>query len=555
MIQQLSIRNYALIEQLELNFKSQLTTITGETGSGKSILLGALGLILGKRADTTALQDKEKKCVVEGTFDLKDYARNYSINDFFRRYDLDYDHLTVIRREITPSGRSRAFINDTPVNLNQLRELTTQLVDIHSQHETLELGTTQFQRTVLDIYAGNEELLRKYTENYRAYKQLQDELKELREREHRAQQDADYYQFQYDELEQAELKAGEEQALELELKTLSNSEEIKRTLNSVSDLMNEGSGNVVASLQQARQLLSKVSEWVSDGESLESRLESAYIEISDLSYELSALIEKVDLDPRRLEVVNERLDVLNGLFQKHKVDDADGLIKLRDELEVRIAGIGSLAKQIVQKEAAVKASESDLIALADKLSDKRKKKAPALQKEVHNLLKQLAMPNAELDVKCIALPEPGPHGSDQVEFHFKANKGGHFNEIGKVASGGELSRLMLTIKSILARVKTLPTVIFDEIDTGISGDVADKTGNILSDMASTIQVIAITHLPQMASKGQHHWRVFKDHSGKSTVTQVVTLDEEGRVDEIAKMLSGEDLTEAARENARVLLKR
>jgi len=553
MITHLSIRNYALIDSLELDFAPNLTTITGETGSGKSILLGALGLILGERADTTSLKDTAQKCIIEGVFQLEDYARNYQVNDFFSRYELDYEDLTTIRREITSSGRSRTFVNDTPVNLQQLRELTTQLVDIHSQHETLHLNQAHFQRNVLDIYAGNDSLLKKYTTTYQEWVSLTKELADLTEREENAKKDLDYFQFQYDELEKLSLKAGEEKELERELETLSNAESIQSNLRAVVELINEKEDNVVEQMNTIKRQITSVASYFEDGEQLTQRLESCYAELNDIAADLDDKAQAVSMDPKRLAVVEERLDKVNGLLVKHRMQTTEELLAFQTELETKIQGIGSLEEQLEKTQKQLEVSYTLLLEHGKKLSVSRNKSIAPLCKAIKSILEQLAMPNADLEVRMEPLEVPANHGVDHIGFYFKANKGGTHNEIGKVASGGELSRLMLAIKSILAEVKTLPTVIFDEIDTGISGDVADKTGNILKQMAKSLQVIAITHLPQMASKGDQHWKVYKDSSGASTVTQVEVLDRNGRIDEIAKMLSGEALTDAARENARVLL--
>lgn len=553
MLQSLNVSNYALIQSLELDFRPNYTTITGETGSGKSILLGALGLILGERADTTVLQDKSRKCIVEGAFELSEYASNYTINNFFERHDLDYDHLTTIRREITPNGRSRAFVNDTPVTLAQLKELTTQLVDIHSQHETLTINDSEFQLSVVDSSAGNEELLLKYHQEWKAYRDLKSEMMRLEEEESRSKLDLDFYQFQVKELDEADLKEGEETVHEEELQTLANAEDIKRVLHGAVDAFSGDSTNLLATLKEIRTALKKIAGFNASLGTLNERLNSASLELEDVAAELEQMADDVAHNPERLQWLNDRLDLLNSLMNKHRVTDSAALIALHTELDEKVNSIGSLSEDIEKLRIQIQQQEEKLTALASKISAKRQKALPKIMEQVHGMLSLMAMPHAKLEIECTPLQTFGPNGMDRVRFLFKANKGGDLKELGKVASGGELSRLMLSIKALMASVKTLPTIILDEIDTGISGDVADKAGNIMKQMATNMQVICITHLPQIASKGDHHYKVAKETTNDSTITCVHILNETERVDEIAKMLSGESLSEAAIENAKVLL--
>lgn len=553
MLLHLSVRNYALIEHLELDFKPNFTTITGETGSGKSIILGALGLILGERADTSALSSDSDKCIIEGQFNLKDYGLNYVLNNFFERYDLDYADTTIVRREITPSGKSRAFINDTPVNLNQLKELTAQLVDIHSQHQTLKLNTNAFQLNIVDAFADHNETLKKYLQAYQQHKQLTRELEQLEEQERKSKMDLDYFQFQFDELHNAELKPNEAEEVEQELNTLSNAEEIIRSLSGAHQLMDGDGKSLLSGLHEAKSLLGKIGNYSKNIGELSERLESSYLELRDIAAEVEGLQSEVQYDPERIEQLNDRLNLVNTLLQKHHVQTVEELLNIRDELEVRISNIGSIDEQILALRAKKDKASEALNKLGEKISTQRKKVIPKIEKQIKATLSQLAMPNAELKIACDPLDAPGSDGLDKVGFEFKANKGGQFKNIAKVASGGELSRLMLTIKALVAEKSTLPTIIFDEIDTGISGDVADKAGIILKQMAENMQVLSITHLPQIASKGNHHLKVYKEDIGKVTKTNVVHLDQNERVDEIAKMLSGEALSKAAIENAKVLL--
>jgi DNA repair protein RecN (Recombination protein N) len=555
MLLHLSVKNYALIDHLELDFQPNLTTITGETGSGKSIILGALGLILGERADSAALKSNSIKCVIEGQFNLKNYGENYLVNNFFERYDLDYQDVSIIRREITPSGKSRAFINDTPVNLNQLKELSTQLVDIHSQHQTLKLNTNAFQLDVVDAFAQHDDALKAYHQTWQEHKQLDRELVQLLETERQSKLDANYFQFQFNELDEAKLQLNEESSVEEELNTLSNAEEIIRSLSGAVDVLSNSDNNILLGLKDVKANLFKISGFHSSIGALSERVESSYLELQDITAELEQLEGEVQYNPERIEHLNDRLNLVNGLLQKHRVSTVQELLVIRDELDVKLGNVNSIDEQIVALREKLAKVEAKMNKRGEAISAKRQKVIPGIEKQVAELLAQLAMPNAQLQVVQERAEQPSGDGFDKITFEFKANKGGQFHHISKVASGGELSRLMLTIKALVARRSTLPTIIFDEIDTGISGDVADKAGGILRGMAENMQVLSITHLPQIASQGHHHLRVYKDNSGEATQTHVVPLTPEERVSEIAKMLSGEDLSEAAIENAKVLLER
>lgn len=550
MLKHISIQNYALIDKLEVDFSEGLTIITGETGAGKSILLGALGLIAGNRADTQVLQDKTKKCVVEASFNIKDY----SLKDFFWTNELDYEVETNIRREITPEGKSRAFINDTPVTLVQLKSLAERLADIHSQHQTLTLNGSEFQLSVVDTYASHAEILNDYSTQYKQYKMLEKALNDLIAKEAQARKDLDYFQFQFNELEEANLKPGEQQELEQELETLNNAEDIKHNLSKAAMGLNGGEQNLIASLNEIKALLTNIAKFKPEINELSSRLTSSYIELKDISNELESLEQDIVYDPKRIETLSTQLDVIYRLQQKHQVKTVEELISLKDELSSKLLEFSSLETEIEKTKKELGTIQKNLTAHAKKIAANRKKVIPKIEKETAALLSSLAMPNAQLKIEHIDTETLGPNGSDKINFLFSANKGSDFKELSKVASGGELSRLMLSIKSLIAQLTALPTIIFDEIDTGVSGDVADKVGSIMNSMAKSIQVITITHLPQIASKGQSHLFVYKEDKNNKTYSNIKKLSVEERIQEIAKMLSTGTPTAAAINNAKELLK-
>jgi DNA repair protein RecN (Recombination protein N) len=550
MLKTLSIRNYALIDALEIDLAKGLTIITGETGAGKSILLGALGLLLGDRADSSSLYDKEQKCVVEGTFQVKEYG----LKDFFEENDLDYANETVIRREITPEGKSRAFINDTPVNISLLKMIANNLVDVHSQHETLTLNESSFQLEAVDAVASSGELLAEYKTAFKNFRKVSEQLRDLNEKEAKAKKDLDYFNFQFEELNAAQLKKDQQPELEAELQTLENAEAIKSGLSKSAFTLDGAEESLLAALTDIKNTLSQLAKFNPQVAQLSERINSAHIELKDISSELESLNDEIIHDPKRIEEVQERLDVIYRLQQKHSVKTIEELIVLRDELEKKISDIGSLEMQIKSLEAEQEKLRGKVLDLAGKLSKKRATAAPKLAKEVKETLQQLGMPNAELNVQIEKVESPAASGMDKVTFLFSANKGSVAQQLNKVASGGELSRLMLSLKSLLAKHTSLPTIIFDEIDSGISGDVAAKTGLILEQMAGRMQVLTITHLPQVASKGKSHLFVYKEEGGKRTVTRIKTLTKDERVQEIAKMLSAGKVGEAAIKNAKELLK-
>lgn len=550
MLNHLSVQNYALIDQLEADFPNGLTIITGETGAGKSILLGALGLITGARADTQALQDKSKKCIIEAVFTISGYA----LQPFFKENELDYEAQTTIRREINPEGKSRAFINDTPVTLNQLKELGERLIDIHSQHQTLSLNGADFQLSVVDAFAKNEKALEDYRADYRRYKTLEKELTELIEREAQARKELDYLQFQFNELEDAQLKAGEQTEMEQELETLNNAEDIKSNLSKAAFALNGGDQNLLSSLGEIRTMLNGMAKFKPEIAELGSRISSSYIELKDITAELESLEQDIVYDPKRIEALNERLDELYRLQQKHQVKTAEELIAIKDGLSNRLLDFSSLETSIEKAKTQLGTLQKVLSEKAKAISESRKRSVPKIEKEIASLLASLSMPNAKLQVSQTTLDTFTLSGTDRITFLFSANKGSDFKELNKVASGGELSRLMLSIKSLMAQLAALPTIIFDEIDTGVSGDVADKVGMIMNQMAASMQVITITHLPQIASKGQSHLFVYKEDKNNKTYSNIKKLTADERIREIAKMLSTGTPTAAAISNAKELLK-
>ena len=551
MLQRLLIQNYALIENLDIDFSEGLTIITGETGAGKSILLGALSLILGQRADTQALLNKEKKCVVEGEF----FIKSYNLQQFFKDSELDYSDSTVIRREINQEGKSRAFINDSPVNLNQLKELGSLLVDVHSQHETLTLNKTDFQLSVVDAYAGNKELFGAYQAKYRQYTLLRKDLETLTEQEQKSRADLDYFQFQFNELEQSRLDDIHQQDLEQELETLNHAEEIKTTLEKALFILRETDLNLLNQLNELSSSIGGIGRFYPPAEELNGRLKSCTVELKDIAHEIESASEKTLYDPRRIEILNSTLDGLYSLQKKHRVSSVEELVQIREDLSGKLLNISSLEDQIAKLSAHLEETKAGLLTLAGQLSEKRAQSIPGIEQEIRHLLKEVGMPNASLKVQQDITQgnELSTNGIDSVKFLFSANQGVDYRELAKVASGGELSRLMLCIKALIARLTALPTIIFDEIDTGISGEVAQKVGNVMNVMARNIQVIAITHLPQIAGKGTTHYFVYKENNRERATSSIRQLTGDERIVEIAKMLSGENPTIAAMENAKELL--
>lgn len=550
MLKQLSIQNYALIDQLEMSPEEGLSIITGETGAGKSILLGAMSLILGERANTSVLFNSEKKCIVEGIFNIKAYG----LHSYFNEHDLDYDDETIIRRQINSSGKSRAFVNDMPVRLNVLKDLGKRLVDIHSQHQTLQLNNREFHVNVLDAFAGQLKDVQGFSGKYHSLKNLQGKLEGMLEQEKKAKADEDYFRFQLNELEEAHLKEGEKEELEKELEMLENSEEIQESISLALGGLNRGEENLLSLLNEIYHNVARGSTFYKPLEEIRDRLNSAKIEIEDLSNELDRMDVDAGHDPVKREEVSERLSTIYDLEQKHRVSSESELIQLQEDLAQKVSDISTLDDEIEELKKEIEKEQEALLKEAAKLSARRKKNIPGLQKKIKSIVKDLGMPEATLEVRLQENTELSNKGTDRIEFYFSANKGASPQPIHKIASGGELSRLMLSIKSVLAESTSLPSIIFDEIDTGVSGEVADKVGNILKKMGDNMQVLAISHLPQIAAKGAAHYKVYKKTVGKMTYSNIEKLDKEERVEEVAKMLSGDKVSQAAFENARTLLK-
>ncbi len=550
MLRRLQIKNYALIRDLDVDFTSGLTIITGETGAGKSILIGALSLILGQRADSGVLKDKENKCIVEGVFDVD----GYGLEGLFAENDLDYDRQVIFRREIAPNGKSRAFVNDTPVNLKTLEDLGVRLIDIHSQHQSLELGNRFFQLMVLDNYAGNKPLLTDYQAKFKLYKVLQAELAEAEERSLQLRQDIDYFQFQFEQLSKANLQPGEQEKLEHELERLTHAEEIKTAFQTVANLLGGEEVNVLGSVKESMNVLTKIVKFYPEAAELVERLNVIYLEMSDIYSDTEYSSEKMEVDPGRVVFLNERLDLIYSLQQKHHVAAEEELIQLRDDFGLKVNSVFSNDEVVAGLKIKRKEKEEELLQLADLLSLNRLNVTEPIGNKVEAQLLQLGMPNSRFKVEVKSGLSMSNFGRDEVSFLFTANKNGELSEISKVASGGELSRLMLSIKALISKSKALPTILFDEIDSGISGETADKMGNILKDISRDMQVINITHLPQIAAKGDHHYLVYKEDTDTETITRLKLLTPHDRISELAKMLSGEIITDAARMNATELLK-
>jgi len=550
MLKNILIRNYALIDELEIDLAKGLTIITGETGAGKSILLGALGLLMGDRADVTALNDPSKKCLVEGTFNLKDY----DLKDFFLVHDLEYDVEIIIRREVNPEGKSRAFINDSPVTISVLKLISSRLIDVHAQHETLHLNEAAFQLHALDAVAETSELVAAYKLKFRLFKKNSDQLQSLKEQELKDKKELDYFNFQFNELDTAQLLTGQQAVLEAELETFENAEFIKGGLSNAYFVLAGADKSLIDALTEVKNTLAQLAKFNPTIATLSERVQSSHIELKDIASELEALEGNIVHDPKKADNVQEKLDVIYRLQHKHNVKTIDELIILRTDLEHKIAAIGSLEEQIKKLAMELETVQKHLADLAGKLTKKRAAAAPQFSKSVKETLTQLGMANAELNISMEQLKEYKETGLDKVTFLFSANKGSDAQPLSKVASGGELSRFMLSLKSLLAKHTALPTIIFDEIDAGISGDIAAKTGSILEKMAATMQVITITHLPQVACKGKTHLFVYKQEQGKRTVTRIKQLNKEERVEEIAKMLSAGKVGDAALRNAKELLK-
>ena len=549
MLTGLIIKNFALIDHLEVNFSSGMTSITGETGAGKSILLGGLGLVLGNRADLSTLKDLNQKCFVEATFSIQDYK----LKDLFEELDLDYDSITLIRREILPTGKSRAFVNDTPVNLNTLQRLGQELIDVHSQHQTLSLTQTEYQLEVLDALASNKELLIEYQNKLVVFKSLNDKLNKLTALQDSQKQDLEYSTFLLEELIEANLVSGMLIPLEEEEQELIHAEEIGLSLLKASQIISEEQMGVEEQLNEIRSALQKVSLLSEKYAPLFNRVESLKIELLDLNQEIQLQAEQIEANPQHLEVVKIALQKIYDLQAKHKCQSVEELIAIRESLDEKVQSTATIGEDLIKLAKEREVLNAELLELAQNISHKRKNTIPSLKEELESLLGVLGMPNARFNIDLLPSERMLLNGKDELVFEFSANKGSNFGSLKKVASGGELSRIMLSIKAILSRFKTLPTIIFDEIDTGVSGEVSYKIGEVMHRMSRYMQVITISHLPQVAAKGAHHFKVYKETIDQSTYTQLKKLNPEDRIQEIAQMLGGEEISETAVQHAKELL--
>lgn len=550
MLKSLFIQNFVLIDSLDICFNPGFSVITGETGAGKSIILGALSLVLGQRADGKSIKQGADKCVIEAIFDVS----KYQLEPFFLGNDLEYDpESCILRRELYASGKSRAFVNDSPVPLAILKELGTKLIDIHSQHQNLLLGDNRFQLRVVDVMAENEILLILYKKEYTRYQGLRKALSALKERAAQSKQEEDYIRFQLDQLEEANLQPNEQEELEQEQETLSHAEEIKSSLYRVSSCLDGEEQGVVSLLKESLSSMDALERYFPRAKEIAERLRSAYIDLNDLASEMEGMIEDVEFSPDRLAWVNERLDTLYALQQKHRVSSVDDLIALRDQFRAQLTDIESFDEQIAALEKQVQDAYKELLQQAAVLSEQRKVAAVAFAQQLVQMVAPLGMPHTRFQVEVVPRKEPESDGMDEIRFLFSANKSMALQPVAQTASGGEISRLMLCIKAMIAGFTALPTIIFDEVDTGVSGDIADKMGHIMQDLGSKMQVFAITHLPQIAAQGEAHYFVYKEDVKDRTLTRIRPLDKEERIREVARMLSGSALTEASLANAKDLL--
>ena len=550
MLRSLYIQNYALIEKLDIDFGSGFSVITGETGAGKSIILGAIGLLLGQRADVKSIRRGAAKCVIEARFEIA----GYGMQPFFEENELEYEDECILRREVYASGKSRAFINDTPASLVQMKELGEQLIDVHSQHQNLLLNKEGFQLNVLDILAHDEEELAAYQSLHREWKQAQRDLENLIALAGQNKADEDYIRFQLEQLEDAHLTAGEQEELEREADTLSHAEEIKAGLFRAGQVMNSDEGGLLSALKECLNTMSGLQKVYPSAGELAERLESSYIELKDISQEISGKEEEVEFNPARLEEVNDRLNLIYTLQQKHRVSTVDELLALADDYAAKLFNIISSDEQIEELKSRSEALYNKVKKQAAVLTELRTAAAREVEKQMAARLIPLGMPNVRFRVEIGTRKEPGAHGADTVGFLFSANKNGALQNISSVASGGEIARVMLSVKAMIAGAVKLPTIVFDEIDTGVSGEIADRMADIMQEMGdSDRQVISITHLPQIAARGRAHYKVYKQDNETETNSHIRRLTDEERVEEIAHMLSGATLTEAALNNAKALL--
>ena len=549
MITSLSIKNYALIEKLAIDFSKGFSIITGETGAGKSIILGALGLVLGKRADLTSLKNKEDKCVIEAYFDIS----KYNLLPFFEANDLDYEDETIIRREILPSGKSRAFINDSPVNLQELQELSLFLIDIHSQHQTQELSEEKVQFEIIDAIADNQENILEYQLLLKSYKLDKSKLNALLKKQSESSKEQDYNTFLLDELVLAQLKSGEQETLESDFEKLNNVEIIKESIDKSLAIANEEQIGVMHNLKEIKISLQKIASFSPEYHSLLERISSLTIEFDDISDELNRCSEKLINDPEQLDLISQKLQLLYNLQKKHQVSSVDELIKIQTNLENTVLELGNMEEEITALTNSIHNKTKSLDTLSAMIHKKRRDSIPVLSQKLISILETLGMPNVRFKMDINTTSTYFENGKDELQFLFSANKGTDFGLLKKVASGGEMSRIMLAVKAILAKYSKLPTLIFDEIDSGVSGEIANRMGEIMKEMSQNMQIFAITHLPQIASKGTSHFKVSKSTIGESTQSELKLLSNEERVVEIAQMLSGNVITDSALNHAKALL--
>jgi DNA repair protein RecN (Recombination protein N) len=549
MLLSLHIENYALIKQLDLNFNTGFSVVTGETGAGKSIMLGALGLVLGQRADLKTIKEGEHKCIIEASFALQ----NYNLQSIFASNDVDYEDTTIIRREILTTGKSRMFVNDTPVSIQFLKEIGQLLIDIHSQHENLLLKNNHFQLDIIDLIASNKGELALYSELYHLYKNTLRALVNLQETADKEKNNMDYISFQYEQLTSINLQAGEKDSLNEELQVLSHAEEIKTSLLFCNQLLQNDDSGIVASLKKAQQLISTISGYFPQCNDINERLQSCYIELKDMSSEINKLESSVDYNAERLQNITDRLDTIYSLCQKHKVTDVEELLALQESYKQQLEKIQSFDTEIESLRKECSTLYAQVMQRASDISITRKKAAKIIEKKMVEQLSLLGMPHVQFKIDFTTIQEPQILGIDDVNFLFSSTKNNTPKAVSEIASGGEIARVMLCLKSLIAHSTTLPTIIFDEIDTGVSGEIADKMGNIMKQMSEKMQVICITHLPQIAAKGIQHYQVYKI-DGDTSETKVKQLSDAERHEEIAKMLSGSSITDAALKNAEDLLK-
>ena len=552
MLNSLFIQNFVLIDNLDIHFDKGFSVITGETGAGKSIILGALSLVLGQRADGKSIKKGSEKCVIEAMFDIS----KYQLEAFFLENDLEYDaQCCILRRELFASGKSRAFVNDSPVSLSILKELGTRLIDIHSQHQNLLLGDNRFQLRVVDVMAENEILLILYKKEFSRYQGLKRELKELQQKAAQTKQEEDYIRFQLEQLTDASLTSDEQEMLEQEQETLAHAEEIKSSLYKVSQLLNGEEMGTVQLIKEALSSVDNLERYYPKAKEIAERLRSAYIDLNDLASETEILKDDVEYNPERMEWVNERLNTIYSLEQKHHVSTVTELLTLQDNYQRQLDEIGSFDEQIAELTQLVAASYQELLQQAAVISAQRKASSEKIAEQLAQMVVPLGMPNIRFRIDIAPKEEPDIDGIDDICFMFSANKNSELQPVAVTASGGEISRLMLCIKAMIAGFTALPSIIFDEIDTGVSGDIADKMGNIMQDLGAKMQVFAITHLPQIAAKGSAHYYVYKEDTDERTITRIKQLTEEERTNEVARMLSGASLTKASLANAKDLLRK